>query len=106
MLVVSASYCQFFRTILEGFSNSTNIPVIMIDDNSLLPPWIASDKEEYAAYTLRKKYWKKCDEVSISPLYEKPKAYAQSTRYTDDFQDILTSDWYQNRFLEVAQLSQ
>ncbi len=57
MLVTSASYTRFFDTILRDIAVTVEIPVILIDDASVLPPWIASDHEEYAAYTLRKKYW-------------------------------------------------
>ncbi len=57
MIVASASYTRFFDTILREIAVTGNIPVILIDDASVLPPWIASDHEEYAAYTLRKKYW-------------------------------------------------
>jgi hypothetical protein len=57
MIVASASYINFFWEILKKIAKEINIPTILIDDASLLPPWIASDHEEYAAYTLRKKYW-------------------------------------------------
>jgi hypothetical protein len=57
MLVVSASYVQYFRNILLKIAKNHDIPVILIDDNSLLPAGLVTDHEEYGAYTLRKKYW-------------------------------------------------
>lgn len=57
MIVTSASYVRYFQDILEHFGKTLTIPVILVDDASLLPPWIVSDHVEYGAYTLRKKYW-------------------------------------------------
>lgn len=57
MIVASASYVRYFQSILEHLAKKLDIPVVLVDDASLLPPWIASDHVEYGAYTLRKKYW-------------------------------------------------
>lgn len=57
MIVASASYVRYFQDILSYLGKTLTIPVILVDDASLLPPWIASDHVEYGAYTLRKKYW-------------------------------------------------
>jgi hypothetical protein len=57
MIVASTSYVRYFQAILEHLGKKLDIPVILVDDASLLPPWIVSDHVEYGAYTLRKKYW-------------------------------------------------
>ena len=55
MIVASASYVRYFENILKHFWKTLNIPVVIIDDASLLPPWIVSDHVEYKGLHASKK---------------------------------------------------
>jgi deoxyribodipyrimidine photo-lyase len=104
MVVASASYVRYFQTILKHLGKKLDIPVILIDDASLLPPWIVSDHVEYGAYTLRKKYWNTVTiltpEKSITPT----KVNCIQTH--DDLAKIVTASWYQKYVSELSQRSQ
>lgn len=103
MIVASASYVRYFQYILEHFGKTLAIPVIIVDDASLLPPWIVSDHAEYGAYTLRKKYWNTVTmltpEKNISP--EK----VECIQTHDDLQKVVKSSWYQDYLSELAEIS-
>lgn len=103
MIVASASYVRYFQDILGDFGNMLTIPVIIVDDASLLPPWIVSDHAEYGAYTLRKKYWNTVTmltpEKNISP--EKVKCIQTH----DDLQKVVRSSWYKKYISELSELS-
>jgi len=100
-IIVSASYIHYFRDILLWLADTLSIPVILIDDASLLPPWIASDHVEYGAYTLRKKYWKK---IETLPL-EMPEVFpVQSMTIGDDLDTISHSEWYRSALLNIHTL--
>lgn len=93
VIVASASYVRYFHTILIKLAQSLEIPVILVDDASLLPPWIASDHAEYGAYTLRKKYWKKVENLPL----EIPEVHHVTCTFAgDDLDKILRSQWYKN----------
>lgn len=103
MIVASASYVRYFQDILQDFGKILTIPVIIVDDASLLPPWIVSDHAEYGAYTLRKKYWNTVTmltpERNISP--EKVKCIQTH----DDLQKVVRSSWYKKYISELSELS-
>lgn len=53
-----------------------DIPVVIIDTHNIVPVWVASDKQEYAAYTIRKKINSKLDEY----LKDIPQAIKRENR--------------------------
>ncbi len=84
---------RYFRDILTHIAQSYNIPVILIDDNSLLPVNIVSDHEEYGAYTLRKKYWNSVASLSR----EAHESNCSGVRYIEsgnNLSEIVCSSWY------------
>lgn len=90
-LVASASYVRHFRDILSTLASSLDIPVILVDDASLLPPQIVSDHVEYGAYTLRKKYWTKVEQLTP----EIPEIFPVSCLSAWDTLDtIMSASWY------------
>lgn len=103
MIVASASYVRYFQDILSYLGKTLTIPVILVDDASLLPPWIASDHVEYGAYTLRKKYWNTVTmltpERNISP--EK----VECTQTHDDLWKVAKSSWYKKYLSELTDIS-
>jgi deoxyribodipyrimidine photo-lyase len=62
------------------------IPMIEVDTNNVVPLWITSDKEEFAARTIRSKVHKHLDEFLIEP----PKI----KKHEPAFQKKLHNDWY------------
>jgi hypothetical protein len=47
MIVASASYVKYFRDILTHIAQTHDIPVVIVDDNGLLPVDMVTDHEEY-----------------------------------------------------------
>lgn len=104
MIVASASYVRYFQTILENLGKKLDIPVILIDDASLIPPWIVSDHVEYGAYTLRKKYWNTI--TMLSPEKSIKPARAQCLQTHNDVAKITKAAWYQRYVSKLSQISQ
>lgn len=95
MIIASASYVKYFRDILTHIAQTIDVPVVLIDDNSLLPANIVTDHEEYGAYTLRKKYWYSV--ASLSPEKHEPNfPQVQYIKKYTILSETLQSDWYLN----------
>jgi deoxyribodipyrimidine photo-lyase len=93
IIIASASYVKYFRDILIQIAKTKDIPVILLDDNTLLPVNIVSDHEEYAAYTLRKKYWQTV--TSLSQENHEPTCNkVHFIKKENILSKILESDWY------------
>lgn len=96
MIIASASYVRYFRDILTDLAKTHDIPVILLDDNTLLPVDMVTDHEEYGAYTLRKKYWYSV--ASLSREKNEPDfSGVQYIKNEDTLPDILKSQWYHDR---------
>lgn len=104
MIVASASYVRYFQTILESLGKTLEIPVVLIDDASLLPPWIASDHVEYGAYTLRKKYWNMTQMLSPEKNIHPTRVPCITTH--DDLDTVVSSKWYNRYLSELEKISQ
>jgi deoxyribodipyrimidine photo-lyase len=57
-LVTDFSPLRIQREWKEKLATALNIPFIEVDTHNIVPAWIASQKSEYAAYTLRPKLYK------------------------------------------------
>ena len=104
MIVASATYVRYFRDILMHFSNTLSLPVVLVDDASLIPAWIASDHVEYGAYTLRKKYWNTVTMLSTEKNIHPTKV--ECLKISDDTDKIISAAWYQKYISELSTLSQ
>lgn len=104
MIVASATYVRYFRDILTHFGDTLSLPVVLVDDASLLPPWIASDHVEYGAYTLRKKYWNTVTMLSTEKNIHPTKV--ECLKIGDDTDKILSAAWYQKYISQLSTLSQ
>lgn len=62
MLVSDFNPLRMIRKWKRGVYNETNIPYHEVDAHNIVPMWEASDKEEFAAYTIRPKINKLLDE--------------------------------------------
>ena len=104
IIIASASYVWYFRDILNQIAQSHSIPVVLIDDNTLLPVDTVSDHEEYGAYTLRKKYWNSV--ASLSRESHEPNC--SGVHYIERenaLPDILHSPWYTKAKNQIAEQS-
>ena len=104
MIVASASYVRYFQTILEYLGKKLDIPVVLVDDASLIPPWIVSDHVEYGAYTLRKKYWNTVVMISSEKYIKTAKVECIQTH--NDLPKIIAASWYQKYVSELSKISQ
>jgi hypothetical protein len=77
---------------------------VIVDDASLLPPWIASDHVEYGAYTLRKKYWNTV--TMLSPEKNITPAKVECLQMHDDLSKVVESRWYKKYITELSQISE
>ena len=54
-MIVDYSPLKIYRSRLKKVLQKVNIPSYQVDTHNIIPVWAASDKKEYAAYTIRKK---------------------------------------------------
>ena len=54
-MIVDYSPLKIYRSRLKKVLQKVNIPTYQVDTHNIIPVWTASDKKEYAAYTIRKK---------------------------------------------------
>lgn len=55
------------QTWTKNVLDQVNIPIYEVDTHNIVPCWVASDKQEYAAYTIRPKIHKKLSEFLNEP---------------------------------------
>ncbi|ACB85705.1 deoxyribodipyrimidine photo-lyase [Natranaerobius thermophilus] len=67
MIVVDKGYLKFEKDWKEILSHQLSCPIHQIETDAVIPVNTASSKEEYAAYTLRKKLLKMLD-IFLTPL--------------------------------------
>lgn len=60
-IVTDFSPLRVYRKRTNKVSNSVNIPFHVVDAHNIVPVWEASNKQEYAAYTIRPKLHKQLD---------------------------------------------
>lgn len=74
---------------IENLKKDTpaDIPVIQVDAHNIVPVWVTSDKQEYAARTIRNKLNSKLDVylTEFPPLIKHP--------FTSQLQGIIETDW-------------
>ena len=66
-LVTDFSPLKVYKNRTSKVSKSLSIPVHIVDTHNIIPIWFTSDKQEYAAYTIRSKIHKKIDEF-LTPI--------------------------------------
>ncbi|BAL81485.1 deoxyribodipyrimidine photo-lyase [Caldisericum exile] len=67
ILIMDVGYTKLLREWRKNIVESVNIPVLSVEDNVIVPVEIASNKEEYAAYTIRRKIQKQLNDY-LKPL--------------------------------------
>ena len=66
-LVTDFSPLKVYRNRTLSIAKKLNIPMHIIDAHNIVPIWSASDKQEYAAYTIRPKLLSKLDDF-LTPI--------------------------------------
>ena len=61
-LVTDFSPLKVYQNRIDKVASKINIQFHQVDAHNIIPTWIASEKQEYAAYTFRPKVLKKIDE--------------------------------------------
>lgn len=55
------------RKLAKKIAAESNVPVYVVDTHNIIPTWIISDKQEFAAHTIRSKIHKHLEEYLIEP---------------------------------------
>jgi deoxyribodipyrimidine photo-lyase len=92
-LISDFSPLRIHREWIDGIAKNIpkNIPFIQVDAHNVVPLWVASDKLEYAAYTIRSKIMSKLDEflTEFPPVIKHPYKAEKSPKI--DFDEALES---------------
>lgn len=82
------------RQAQQQFADEASCPVFVVDTHNVVPVWIASDKQEYAARTLRPKFHKHFHDFLVEPTevleQKKPSLPASRTVDVDKIMDQLS----------------
>jgi len=87
--------------------SASNIPLHEVDAHNIVPAWLASDKIEYAARTIRKKLHEKLPQylVEFPPLKEQPTCIARLDRWYGPKGPVAAIAWDEVRSLVEADQS-
>ena len=89
MIVVDRGYLKIQRKWRKKVAENIKCPLIQIESDVVIPIEIASDKEEYAAHTIRKKINEKLDKFLIQVQKERYKQGFYGNKLNSiDFKDI------------------
>ncbi len=74
------------RTAVKQIAKDFNGAVTVVDTHNIIPAWIASDKKEFAAHTMRSKVHKKLEAYLVAPekLMKQPMPSAKVSSVTFD----------------------
>lgn len=78
------------RNVKKSFAEKINLPCYVVDTHNIIPVWETSDKEEFAARTIRPKIYKKLQEFLTEPEKIEEIVYRrQETNEKTDWESIL-----------------
>ena len=84
--ITDFSPLKAMRNLREGLASSIGIPLIEVDAHNIIPVWVASDKQEWGAYTLRPKIHR----LLSTYLIPFPKLKVQTTSFQYEGKTILS----------------
>lgn len=58
---------KYARNIQKSIASQAEIPCIVVDTHNIIPLWVLSDKEEFAAHTIRNKVHKNLESWLVEP---------------------------------------
>lgn len=81
--MVITDYCplRINRNWIATMQHTINVPFVEVDTHNIVPVWVASDKQEFAAYTIRKKIHTRLGEF----LTDFPRVQVQKKRWPHKF---------------------
>ncbi len=79
LIVTDQGFLKYARDWREKLADEANIPVLEVASNTVVPVKVASDKEEYAAYTIRKKINNKLKDFLVT--WEMPRLAKSGVKY-------------------------
>ena len=83
-VVTDFSPLRVYQKRTKSLSSSLNIPFHIVDAHNIIPIWKASEKQEFAAHTIRRKIHKKLDEyLTDFPPLMKQKTVAKPSNKID-----------------------
>lgn len=89
LLVTDFSPLKSGRKWRKDIASNSEFPVVEVDAHNIVPCWIASDKQEYAARTIRPKIMSKLGEYLIEFPKLTPHKYNAKTKNTFKTKNIL-----------------
>eukprot|EP00088_Acartia_fossae_P051229 TRINITY_DN5756_c0_g1_i3.p1 TRINITY_DN5756_c0_g1~~TRINITY_DN5756_c0_g1_i3.p1 ORF type:complete len:525 (-),score=182.13 TRINITY_DN5756_c0_g1_i3:776-2293(-) len=92
LIVSDFSPLRYHREWLESLEKSTSVAIHQVDSHNIVPVWVTSDKQEYAARTIRPKITKNLSEylTSFPPVIKHP-VQTDAKIPKPDFKSVLDS---------------
>lgn len=87
-LVIDFNPLRFVREWKAAVSNSVSVRMTEVDAHNIIPCWVASEKEEFAAYTFRPKVHKKLREYLTDIPEVVPHPYVGEAASEPDFEEL------------------
>jgi len=75
------------RALVKKVTANYEHSVTVVDTHNIIPAWVASDKQEYAAHTMRSKVHKKLEHYLIAPPALQTQAKPDCHNYSMTFED-------------------
>ncbi len=88
-LVTDFNPLRFVREWKDAVSDSVSVRMTEVDAHNIIPCWVASDKEEIAAYTFRPKVHRKLREYLTDFPEVVPHPYVAEAASEPDFEELL-----------------
>ncbi len=79
------------RRVKKEFATKSQVPCYLVDTHNIIPVWEASDKEEFAARTIRPKLFSKLEEYLVEPEQVKKLEFRNSKLEKPDWDKIQKS---------------
>lgn len=76
------------RTFQKKVASTLKIPVVTVDTHNIIPAWKVSDKQEFAAHTMRRKVHKQLHKYLIEPSLLKSQEVFPTTVASSSFDDM------------------
>jgi len=94
------------RALKSKFVEESKASLFEVDTHNIIPVWIASDKEEFAAYTLRPKIYKQLNKWLIEPeVVKKQDKFEIEFNISNAFINPSNSDWIKiSKFINAERI--
>ena len=100
-LFVDYNPLKSYKRKIDKVVNQVNIPVYQVDAHNIIPVWVASQKKEFAAYTIRKKIHNNLNTFLTEFPEIKKHPYGSVTSLNVTYQEIIDKLDIDNNVKEV-----